>query len=108
MACTGPVGGLARAPLKMIATVPQTRALLRAAMAEVVKVAASQGVELDDNLEAALDRYKNGPVSTLARQRERERERERERDRHCGHQRCLDPLVAQFVNWPLVGTAVPI
>lgn len=29
MACTGPVGGLARAPLKMIATVPQTRGLLK-------------------------------------------------------------------------------
>ncbi len=63
MACTGPVGGLARAPLKMIATVPQTRKLLRAAMAEVVDVAASQGVSLDSNLEAALDRYAKGPVS---------------------------------------------
>lgn len=63
MACTGPVGGLARAPLKMIATVPQTRELLRAAMAEVVDVAASQGVLLDSNLEGALDRYMNGPVS---------------------------------------------
>ena len=63
MACTGPVGGLARAPLKMIATVPQTREMLRAAMAEVVAVAASQGVSLDSNLEGALDRYANGPVS---------------------------------------------
>ena len=64
MACTGPVGGLARAPLKMIATVPQTRELLRAAMAEVVAVAASQGVSLDSNLDGALDRYANGPVKS--------------------------------------------
>ena len=33
-------------------------------MAEVVDVAASQGVSLDSNLEGALDRYANGPNDT--------------------------------------------
>ena len=65
MACSGTVGGLARAPMKMCATVEPTRSMLIDAMAEVIAVAKSEGVEMDPGFAVeTADRYANGPNNT--------------------------------------------
>ena len=68
MACSGTVGGLARAPMKMCATVEPTRSMLIDAMAEVIAVAKSEGVEMDPGFAVeTADRYANGPNNTTVR-----------------------------------------
>ena len=68
MACSGTVGGLARAPMKMCATVEPTRSMLIDAMAEVIAVAKSEGVVMDPGFAVeTADRYANGPNNTTIR-----------------------------------------
>jgi 2-dehydropantoate 2-reductase len=65
MACSGTVGGLARAPMKVCATLEPTRSMLIDAMAEVIAVAESEGVAMEPGFAVATaDRYAAGPNNT--------------------------------------------
>ena len=65
MACYGPIGALTRAPLDVIASEPRTRAMLQAAMDEVVAVAAAHGVTLPETANTIGNFAPNSTFSTL-------------------------------------------
>ena len=55
----GGVGAVSRAPIGIIRTIPETRALLQQCMEEVAAVAHARGIQLDDNVVTDTMRYVN-------------------------------------------------
>ena len=70
MACNGPIGAVTRAPLDVISTEPETKAMLSAAMNEVVAVGAAYGVRIDPNIVSSLHLRKPAPNSTFSTTRD--------------------------------------
>ena len=57
MTAFGGVGAVSRAPIGIIRTMPETRALLQQCMEEVAAVARARGIQLDDTVVTDTMRY---------------------------------------------------